>query len=66
MLTRIKGAHIVDPANRRDEIGDLWIRDETIVAAPQDGAKRTKRWTRPGLLQWPAASTSIRISPART
>ena len=34
MLTRIKGAHIVDPANGADEIGDLWIRDETIVAAP--------------------------------
>src|SRR4029077_13462994 len=39
MLTRIKGAHIVDPANRRDEIGDLWIRDDTIVAAPHDGAQ---------------------------
>src|SRR6204780_1689058 len=39
MLIRIKGAHIVDPANRRDEIGDLWIRDDTILAAPQDGAQ---------------------------
>ena len=36
MLTRIKGARIVDPMNRRDEIGDLWIRGDQIVAAPQD------------------------------
>ena len=34
MLTRIRNAHIVDPANGRDEIGDLWIRDEKIVAPP--------------------------------
>jgi formylmethanofuran dehydrogenase subunit A len=39
MLIQIKGAHIVDPANKRDEIGDLWIRDDAIVATPQDGAK---------------------------
>ena len=39
MLIHIKGAHIVDPANQRDEIGDLWIRDDAIVAPPQDGAK---------------------------
>jgi formylmethanofuran dehydrogenase subunit A len=39
MLIQIKGAHIVDPANRRDEVGDLWIRDDAIVASPQDGAK---------------------------
>ena len=39
MLICIKGAHIVDPANGHDEIGDLWIRDDTIVAAPRDGAQ---------------------------
>ena len=38
MLIHIKGAQIVDPANNRDAIGDLWIRDEQIVA-PQQGAK---------------------------
>ncbi len=38
MLIHIKGAHIVDPANQRDEIGDLWIRDDAIVAPPHDGA----------------------------
>ncbi len=34
MLIHIKGAHIVDPANGHDQIGDLWIRDDTIVAPP--------------------------------
>ena len=38
MLIRIKGAHVVDPANKRDEIGDLWIRGDEIVAPPDDGA----------------------------
>jgi formylmethanofuran dehydrogenase subunit A len=38
MLIQIKGAHIVDPANKRDEIGDLWIRDNEIVAPPDGGA----------------------------
>ena len=36
MLIHIKGAHVVDPANKRDAIGDLWIRDEQIVAPPED------------------------------
>ena len=35
MLTHIRGARVVDPANNRDAIGDLWIRDERIVAPPQ-------------------------------
>jgi len=38
MLTHIKGARILDPANGRDETGDLWIRDDRIVATPQNGA----------------------------
>src|ERR1700674_4533326 len=50
MLTRIKGAHIVDPANRRDEIGDLWIRDDTIVAATQDGAQADETVDASGLV----------------
>jgi formylmethanofuran dehydrogenase subunit A len=36
MLIRIKGGRIVDPANARDEIGDLFIRDDHIVAPPPD------------------------------
>ena len=35
MLIHIKGARVIDPANQRDAIGDLWIRDETIVAPPE-------------------------------
>ncbi len=31
MLIHIKGARVIDPANERDAIGDLWIRDEKIV-----------------------------------
>src|SRR5436190_10137597 len=34
LLTRIHGGRLVDPANRRDEVADLWIRDGRIVAAP--------------------------------
>src|ERR1700692_177332 len=50
MLTRIKGAHIVDPANGRDEIGDLWIRDDAIVAAPRDGAQADETLDASGLI----------------
>jgi formylmethanofuran dehydrogenase subunit A len=35
MLIHIEGARVVDPANERDAIGDLWIRDERIVAPPE-------------------------------
>jgi formylmethanofuran dehydrogenase subunit A len=34
MLTRIKGGRIIDPANDRDGIGDLWLEAERIVAPP--------------------------------
>ena len=37
MLTRIAGGRLLDPANHRDEIGDLWLEGERIVAAPPDG-----------------------------
>src|ERR1700678_2295656 len=50
MLIRIKGAHIVDPANRRDEIADLWIRDHEIVAALQDGAQADETVDASGLI----------------
>ncbi len=36
MLTCIKGGRIVDPARRRDETGDLYIRDDRIVAPAAD------------------------------
>ncbi|RFC63015.1 formylmethanofuran dehydrogenase subunit A [Fulvimarina endophytica] len=36
MLTRLKGGHVVDPANGVDEVRDLFIEDGKIVAAPTD------------------------------
>jgi formylmethanofuran dehydrogenase subunit A len=34
MLTRLAGGRIIDPANGRDEVGDVWMRDGRIVDAP--------------------------------
>ena len=39
MLTRIKGGRIVDPATRRDQIDDIWIRDERIADPPDGGIR---------------------------
>jgi formylmethanofuran dehydrogenase subunit A len=38
MLTRIEGGRIIDPANGRDENGDIWMRDGRIVDAPVGAA----------------------------
>jgi formylmethanofuran dehydrogenase subunit A len=38
MLTRIAGGRIIDPEHRRDEIGDVWVRDGRIIDAPSSGA----------------------------
>ncbi|MEJ2625036.1 MAG: formylmethanofuran dehydrogenase subunit A [Pseudolabrys sp.] len=37
MLTRLTGGRVIDPANGRDGVADIWIRDGRIVAAPPDG-----------------------------
>jgi formylmethanofuran dehydrogenase subunit A len=37
MLIRLAGGHVIDPANGRDETGDVWFRDERIVAPPANG-----------------------------
>ena len=37
MLTRIAGGRIIDPANDRDGVGDVWMRDGRIVDAPPGG-----------------------------
>jgi formylmethanofuran dehydrogenase subunit A len=34
MLTRIAGGRIIDPADGRDDVGDVWMRDGRIVQAP--------------------------------
>ncbi|MDA8248962.1 MAG: amidohydrolase family protein, partial [Rhodospirillales bacterium] len=38
MLTRIAGGRVIDPTQRRDAIGDVWIEHDRIVAAPTDRA----------------------------
>jgi len=35
MLTRIAGGRVIDPANGRDGVGDVWMRDGRIIDAPQ-------------------------------
>jgi formylmethanofuran dehydrogenase subunit A len=35
MLTCIQNGRVIDPANRRDEVGDVWMHDGRIVDAPQ-------------------------------
>jgi formylmethanofuran dehydrogenase subunit A len=36
MLTRLAGGRVIDPANGRDEVGDVWMRDERIIDAPRE------------------------------
>jgi formylmethanofuran dehydrogenase subunit A len=38
VLIRIAGGRVIDPANNRDGIGDVWMRDGRIVDAPSGGA----------------------------
>src|SRR5579875_1333298 len=37
MLIHLKGGRIIDPVSGRDEIGDLWIENDRIVAPPHSG-----------------------------
>lgn len=41
MLTRLAGGRVIDPANGRDEVGDVWWRDGRIVDAPRDARAET-------------------------
>jgi formylmethanofuran dehydrogenase subunit A len=36
VLTRIAGGRVIDPANNRDGIGDVWMCDGRIIDAPRD------------------------------
>ncbi len=36
MLIRLSGGRVIDPANGRDGIGDLWIRDDRIIDPPNE------------------------------
>jgi formylmethanofuran dehydrogenase subunit A len=37
MLTKIARGRVIDPANARDGIGDVWLQGDRVVAAPADG-----------------------------
>src|SRR5215831_5150161 len=37
MRTRIAGGRVIDPANGRDAVGDVWISDGRIIDAPPAG-----------------------------
>jgi formylmethanofuran dehydrogenase subunit A len=37
MLMRLAGGRIIDPANGRDAVGDLWVQDGRVIAAPEHG-----------------------------
>ena len=37
MLTKIVGGRVLDPANCVDEVGDLWLEGERVIAAPAGG-----------------------------
>src|SRR5215831_18889938 len=37
MLTRIEGGRVIDPANGRDGVGDIWMSDGRIVEPPLGG-----------------------------
>jgi formylmethanofuran dehydrogenase subunit A len=39
LLTCIKGGRVVDPANQRDGVGDVWIRDGRIIEPPDQEAR---------------------------
>ncbi len=36
----VTNGRIIDPANKRDEIGDLWVADGVVLAAPPEGVKQ--------------------------
>jgi formylmethanofuran dehydrogenase subunit A len=38
MLTALRNAHVIDPGNQVDAVGDLFVRDGRIVTAPPPGA----------------------------
>lgn len=40
-VLKISNGRIIDPANGRDEVGDLWIRDGVIVAEAEDAQFET-------------------------
>lgn len=48
MLMRIAGGRVIDPANGRDQVDDLWVRDGRIVAPPPDGTQPDETYAAAG------------------
>jgi len=48
MLTCIRGGRVIDPANGRDGIGDIWFRDAHIVDAPRDDRRADQTYDAAG------------------
>jgi formylmethanofuran dehydrogenase subunit A len=42
-VVRISGGHVIDPANRVDEVRDIWISEGRIIPAPSDPAAKPDR-----------------------
>jgi len=36
MLVRLRGGRVIDPANGRDSVGDIWIENDRIISDPAD------------------------------
>ncbi|MGI8890888.1 MAG: dihydroorotase [Chthoniobacterales bacterium] len=53
MKTLIRNGRIIDPANRRDEIGDLWITDGRISEAGSDENEKRETIDATGLIVSP-------------
>ena len=64
MLTRIAGGRIIDPANRRDGVGDLWMLRRQHRGPARRARAPMRPTTRRARSSWPAPSTSTPISPA--
>lgn len=47
-MTCIRGGRVIDPANGRDGIADLWIRDQRIVALPEPGERADETYDASG------------------
>jgi len=41
-MIRLAGGRVIDPANARDEVGDVWIDGGRIVEPPRDGRKPSR------------------------
>jgi len=50
MLIKLKGGRIIDPANGRDEVSDLWIEADRIVAPPSGDTQANETYDVTGMI----------------